>query len=169
MIEGVRAAAVLVIGIAAVDAFVGVGTLGVLVFPGWGQQADDLILLGAIPMVVLAVAADVGLRARSARRRLAGHPRRGGVITPRERDEALRRRTSPSTTLSLEVADGEVCVLIGPSGCGKTTTLRMINRLIEPTSGPHPRRRARHRDRSRPRSCAAGSATRSSRSACSRT
>lgn len=37
--------------------------------------------------------------------------------------------------LSLEVNDGEVCVLIGPSGCGKTTTLRMINRLIEPTSG----------------------------------
>jgi osmoprotectant transport system ATP-binding protein len=37
--------------------------------------------------------------------------------------------------LSLTVADGEVTVLIGPSGCGKTTTLRMINRLIEPTSG----------------------------------
>jgi osmoprotectant transport system ATP-binding protein len=37
--------------------------------------------------------------------------------------------------LSLTVADGEMCVLVGPSGCGKTTTLRMINRLIEPTSG----------------------------------
>jgi osmoprotectant transport system ATP-binding protein len=37
--------------------------------------------------------------------------------------------------LSIEVGEGEVCVLIGPSGCGKTTTLRMINRLIEPTSG----------------------------------
>jgi osmoprotectant transport system ATP-binding protein len=37
--------------------------------------------------------------------------------------------------LSLEVQSGELMVLIGPSGCGKTTTLRMINRLEEPTSG----------------------------------
>jgi osmoprotectant transport system ATP-binding protein len=37
--------------------------------------------------------------------------------------------------LSLTVDDGETCILVGPSGCGKTTTLRMINRLIEPTGG----------------------------------
>ena len=37
--------------------------------------------------------------------------------------------------LDLEIAPGSIVVLIGPSGCGKTTTLRMINRLIEPTSG----------------------------------
>ncbi len=36
---------------------------------------------------------------------------------------------------SLEVKDGEFLVMIGPSGCGKTTTLKMVNRLIEPTSG----------------------------------
>jgi osmoprotectant transport system ATP-binding protein len=37
--------------------------------------------------------------------------------------------------LSLDVGEGEVCVLVGPSGCGKTTTMKMINRLIEPSSG----------------------------------
>jgi osmoprotectant transport system ATP-binding protein len=37
--------------------------------------------------------------------------------------------------LSLEIPSGEITVLLGSSGCGKTTTLRMINRLIEPTSG----------------------------------
>src|SRR5256886_11542079 len=37
--------------------------------------------------------------------------------------------------VTLEVTDGETCVLLGPSGCGKTTTLRMINRLVLPSSG----------------------------------
>src|SRR5207237_5253651 len=37
--------------------------------------------------------------------------------------------------LSLLVPAGEICVLVGPSGCGKTTSLKMVNRLVEPTSG----------------------------------
>jgi osmoprotectant transport system ATP-binding protein len=37
--------------------------------------------------------------------------------------------------LNLEVPEGSTVALIGPSGCGKTTTMRMINRLIEPTEG----------------------------------
>jgi osmoprotectant transport system ATP-binding protein len=37
--------------------------------------------------------------------------------------------------VSLRVQKAQTCVLIGPSGCGKTTTLKMINRLIEPTYG----------------------------------
>lgn len=37
--------------------------------------------------------------------------------------------------LNMLIPEGEICVLVGPSGCGKTTTMKMINRLIEPTEG----------------------------------
>jgi osmoprotectant transport system ATP-binding protein len=43
--------------------------------------------------------------------------------------------TSAVDDLSFEVAEGELVTLVGPSGCGKTTTMKMVNRLIEPTSG----------------------------------
>jgi osmoprotectant transport system ATP-binding protein len=53
---------------------------------------------------------------------------------------ALSKRFAGNTrpavdSLTLTIPEGEVCVLIGPSGCGKTTTMRMINRMIEPDSG----------------------------------
>ncbi|HET7305571.1 MAG TPA: ABC transporter ATP-binding protein [Segeticoccus sp.] len=37
--------------------------------------------------------------------------------------------------LTMEVPEGEIVILVGPSGCGKTTTMKLINRIIEPTSG----------------------------------
>src|SRR5260221_10431085 len=37
--------------------------------------------------------------------------------------------------LSFQVPAGKICILVGPSGSGKTTSLKMVNRLIEPTSG----------------------------------
>ncbi|MCT9080365.1 ABC transporter ATP-binding protein [Streptomyces fulvoviolaceus] len=43
--------------------------------------------------------------------------------------------TTAVDDLSLELAEGGITVLVGPSGCGKTTTLRMINRMVEPTAG----------------------------------
>ncbi len=52
--------------------------------------------------------------------------------------DAVRKSFGSVTALrevSLTVRDQEFLVLLGPSGCGKTTTMRMINRLIEPTSG----------------------------------
>ncbi|MGH3925456.1 MAG: ATP-binding cassette domain-containing protein, partial [Pseudonocardiaceae bacterium] len=39
------------------------------------------------------------------------------------------------TELTMDIPDGKIVMLIGPSGCGKTTTLKMMNRLIEPTTG----------------------------------
>src|SRR5256886_12673590 len=38
-------------------------------------------------------------------------------------------------SLSFTVPAGKICILVGPSGSGKTTSLKMVNRLIEPTSG----------------------------------
>ncbi|MEU2259242.1 betaine/proline/choline family ABC transporter ATP-binding protein [Streptomyces sp. NPDC019645] len=55
------------------------------------------------------------------------------------RFEHVTKRYPDGTTavddLSFEVAAGELVTLVGPSGCGKTTTMKMVNRLIEPTQG----------------------------------
>ncbi|MFC7304678.1 ABC transporter ATP-binding protein [Streptomyces monticola] len=55
------------------------------------------------------------------------------------RFEQVTKRYPDGTTavddLSFEVDKGELVTLVGPSGCGKTTTMMMVNRLIEPTSG----------------------------------
>ena len=52
-------------------------------------------------------------------------------------DEHAARAGAPGAVndLSLSIPAGKICVLVGPSGCGKTTSLKMVNRLIEPTSG----------------------------------
>ncbi|MCQ4212744.1 ABC transporter ATP-binding protein [Streptomyces longispororuber] len=55
------------------------------------------------------------------------------------RFEHVSKRYADGTTavddLSFEVNEGELVTLVGPSGCGKTTTMKMVNRLIEPTEG----------------------------------
>jgi osmoprotectant transport system ATP-binding protein len=48
---------------------------------------------------------------------------------------ARSERGAAVSDLTMDVRSGETVVLVGPSGCGKTTTMKMINRLIEPTSG----------------------------------
>jgi len=67
----------------------------------------------------------------------ATETRRGAVV---EFDRVTKRYggrgdAAAVQELSLLVPGGEVCVLVGPSGCGKTTTLKMVNRLVEPSSG----------------------------------
>ncbi|THC50399.1 betaine/proline/choline family ABC transporter ATP-binding protein [Streptomyces sp. A1499] len=55
------------------------------------------------------------------------------------RFEHVTKRYADGTTavddLSFEVAEGELVTLVGPSGCGKTTTMKMVNRLVEPSEG----------------------------------
>ena len=64
----------------------------------------------------------------------------GFPTEPMIRLEALTKRypgqADPAVdAISLDIPAGEIVVFVGPSGCGKTTTLKMINRIIEPTSG----------------------------------
>ena len=54
--------------------------------------------------------------------------------------DGVTKRYSPKAApavdnITMEIRAGEIVMLVGPSGCGKTTTMKMINRLIEPTSG----------------------------------
>ena len=60
--EGVRTAAVQAVGNTAVAALIGAGGLGHFIFQGLGQAAPDLILLGALPVIALALAVDVVMR-----------------------------------------------------------------------------------------------------------
>src|SRR5918995_3238482 len=49
--------------------------------------------------------------------------------------KTFRDGTAAVVDLSLTVPTGKITVIVGPSGCGKTTTLRMVNRMLEPTTG----------------------------------
>jgi len=66
LLAGLRIVLVQTIGLAVVAALIGAGGLGAFVFQGLGQTATDLVLLGALTAIALALAADVVLRAASA-------------------------------------------------------------------------------------------------------
>lgn len=58
------------------------------------------------------------------------------AISLRDVSKVYPGATAPAVhDLTLDVPEGRIVAFVGPSGCGKTTTLKMINRLIEPTSG----------------------------------
>ena len=129
ILTGVRIVVVQNIGLAAIAALIGGGGFGTLGLPRNGADGDG------------------SCAARHASDRRPRHRRDGGVRR-RDRDagtgpdmievKGLTKRFGSSTAvddLSFEVADGEVLALVGTSGCGKSTTLRMLNRLIDPTEG----------------------------------
>jgi osmoprotectant transport system ATP-binding protein len=64
-----------------------------------------------------------------------GVPASAAIVLDRVEKRFSGTRSAAVRELSLDVPRGEIVVLVGPSGCGKTTTLKMINRLIEPTGG----------------------------------
>ncbi|HUZ43480.1 MAG TPA: ATP-binding cassette domain-containing protein [Acidimicrobiales bacterium] len=67
---------------------------------------------------------------------MKGNPGGAGVMI---RFDGVHKEYADGTVavneLSFDVTEGELCVLVGPSGCGKTTTMRLVNRLTEPTRG----------------------------------
>jgi osmoprotectant transport system ATP-binding protein len=78
------------------------------------------------------------LHARVGYRSPMSEPARGATVEFQQVTKRYdRREKGPGAVndLSLTVPAGKICVLVGPSGCGKTTSLKMVNRLIEPTSG----------------------------------
>ena len=72
IIEGVRVTTIQAIGLTAVAALIGAGGFGTFIFQGLGQAAMDLVLLGALPTIALAVAADALFSWLAARMRPAG-------------------------------------------------------------------------------------------------
>ncbi|RDB43022.1 ABC transporter permease [Halomonas sp. DQ26W] len=74
VLEGVRITTVQAIGLTAVAALIGAGGLGTFIFQGLGQAAMDLVLLGALPIIALALVADALLGALAERFRHGGTP-----------------------------------------------------------------------------------------------
>nr|WP_316935794.1 ABC transporter permease [Halomonas sp. ANAO-440] len=74
VLEGVRITTVQAIGLTAVAALIGAGGLGTFIFQGLGQAAMDLVLLGALPIIALALVADALLGALADRLRHGGTP-----------------------------------------------------------------------------------------------
>jgi len=66
----------------------------------------------------------------------ADHPAPDGAMIEFTRVSKIYQANQPAVgDLSLSIDRGKITVFVGPSGCGKTTSLRMINRMVEPSSG----------------------------------
>ena len=131
---GIRTASVQVVSGAVLAAYIGGGGLGDFITAGIAMMAMPQLLVGAIPATLLAIGAD---RLFGYLQTVADAPRDArAMIEIRDLVKRFAGTARPAVDhLSLTIPEGEVCVLIGPSGCGKTTTMRIINRMIEPDGG----------------------------------
>ncbi|WP_370963891.1 ABC transporter permease subunit [Amycolatopsis sp. cg9] len=152
ILSGIRVSTQITIGIAAIGAYVKGPGLGNEIFDGLGRFGSvnslNQVLTGTVGIMVLALLFDLAyvvvgkLTAwRRPRTRLEAAPGEptgtgGETIELREVSKHYPGRAVPAVDrLSMRIPAGEIVVLTGPSGCGKTTTMRMVNRLVEPTSG----------------------------------
>ncbi|MFE0021063.1 ABC transporter permease subunit [Amycolatopsis sp. NPDC059021] len=152
ILSGIRVSTQITIGIAAIGAYVKGPGLGNEIFDGLGRFGSvnslNQVLTGTLGIVVLALLFDLAfvlLGKLTTRRRRAAVPAAAGGETGGRQGEAIELdgvakrypgQSSPAVDdLTMRIPAGEIVVLTGPSGCGKTTTMRMINRLVEPTAG----------------------------------
>jgi ABC-type proline/glycine betaine transport system permease subunit/ABC-type proline/glycine betaine transport system ATPase subunit len=152
LLSGIRVSTQITIGIAAIGAYVKGPGLGNEIFDGLGRFGSvnslNQVLTGTLGIMVLALLFDLAFVAvgklttrRRPRRDKAAPPdgtpgTAGATIELREISKHYPGQAAPAVDrLTMEIPAGEIVVLTGPSGCGKTTTMRMINRLVEPTSG----------------------------------
>ncbi|KZB79546.1 glycine/betaine ABC transporter permease [Amycolatopsis regifaucium] len=155
ILSGIRVSTQITIGIAAIGAYVKGPGLGNEIFDGLGRFGSvnslNQVLTGTLGIMVLALLFDLAFvvvgklttRRRPRARRAAASATSGGAAGMGGETIELRNvcqlypgRAVPAVeNLTMRIPAGEIVVLTGPSGCGKTTTMRMINRLVEPTSG----------------------------------
>ncbi|WP_442874392.1 ABC transporter permease subunit [Amycolatopsis sp. NBC_00438] len=152
ILSGIRVSTQITIGIAAIGAYVKGPGLGNEIFDGLGRFGSvnslNQVLTGTLGIVVLALLFDLAfvvlgkLTTRRRPRKLAiatsdeTAGTAGRTIELRELRKQYPGQAGPAVErLTMRIPAGEIVVLTGPSGCGKTTTMRMINRLVEPTSG----------------------------------
>ncbi|MFC9250724.1 ABC transporter permease subunit [Amycolatopsis thailandensis] len=155
ILSGIRVSTQITIGIAAIGAYVKGPGLGNEIFDGLGRFGSvnslNQVLTGTLGIMVLALLFDLAFvvvgKLATRRRPRAGRAaapaastavagRSGEAIELRDVGKHYPGRAVPAVEgLTMRIPAGEIVVLTGPSGCGKTTTMRMINRLVEPTAG----------------------------------
>ena len=139
ILAGVRTAVVMNIGVMTIAATIGAGGLGVLILASISRSDMSMLIVGAragqssgdLRRPAPAMAATLADSKRIAQMTL----KNDRTAKPDQDLPKQRQGIKAVDSVSLTVNEGEICVFLGPSGCGKSTTLKMINRLIMPTSG----------------------------------